>query len=106
MRLLRIIMVPSLLVAIDQSSLLSEDVDRDTTIESEGEGNMAASLSPEARAPPTHRRGLDLLRNVIGRLEHGLDRRDPVREYAFRNDDYSYENSISDDIPEPDRKED
>ena len=53
---------------------------------------MAASLSPETRAPPTHRRGLDLLRNTIDRLERGgFDHRDAIPESAFRNDFYSEE---------------
>jgi hypothetical protein len=89
----------------DQSAF-SDDVDRDTTVGSEGGRNMAASLSPEARAPPSHRRGLDLLQNVIVRLDHGLDQRDPMPEWAFANDDISYESSVSGDVPEPERKED
>jgi hypothetical protein len=44
---------------------------------------MAASLSPEARVSPTHRRGRDRLRKVIGsRLDRGLDQRDPIRSSA------------------------
>jgi hypothetical protein len=43
---------------------------------------------------------------VIVRLDHGLDQRDPMPEWAFANADISYESSVSGGVPEPERKED
>ena len=43
---------------------------------------------------------------MIVRLDQGLDQRDPMPEWAFANDDISYESSVSGDVLGPERKED